>query len=40
MIEGPQQHGLSRSVHLFGNESPGLTCSLSIAEDVVRDLSN
>jgi L-2-hydroxyglutarate oxidase LhgO len=40
MIEGPQQHGLSRSVHLFGIESPGLTCSLSIAEDVVRELAN
>jgi L-2-hydroxyglutarate oxidase LhgO len=40
MIEGARQHGLARIVHLFGIESPGLTCSLSIAEDVVRDLSN
>src|SRR5215472_10309095 len=40
MIEGPQQHGLARTVHLFGIESPGLTCSLSIAQDVAHDLSN
>ena len=40
MIEGPRQHGLARIVHLFGIESPGFTCSLSIAEDVVRDLSS
>lgn len=38
MIEGPAQHGVSGLVQLFGIESPGLTSSLSIAEDVVRDL--
>jgi L-2-hydroxyglutarate oxidase LhgO len=36
MIEGPQQHGLRRLVHLFGIESPGLTCALSLAELVVE----
>jgi L-2-hydroxyglutarate oxidase LhgO len=35
MIEGPEQHGLPRLVHLFGIESPGLTSALSLAEEVV-----
>lgn len=34
VIDGPAAHGLSGIVHLFGLESPGLTSSLSIAEDV------
>jgi L-2-hydroxyglutarate oxidase LhgO len=38
MIEGPRQHGLARIVHLFGIESPGLTCALSIAEEVTASL--
>lgn len=33
-IDGPAQHGRSGLVQLFGIESPGLTASLSIAEDV------
>jgi len=36
MIEGPAEHGLPRLVNLFGIESPGLTSSLSIAQDVAR----
>ena len=36
MIEGPQQHGLPGLVHLFGIESPGLTASLSLADEVVE----
>jgi len=39
LIEGPAQHGLVRLVHLFGIESPGLTCALSIAEEVAGYLS-
>jgi L-2-hydroxyglutarate oxidase LhgO len=36
MLEGPAQHGLPRMVHMFGIESPGLTCALSLAQ-VARD---
>ena len=39
MVEGPQQHGLDRMVHMFGIESPGLTCALSLAEKVADYLS-
>lgn len=35
MIEGPAQHGQPGLIHLFGIESPGLTSSLSLADDVV-----
>jgi len=40
MIEGPAQHGLARIVHLFGIESPGLTCALSIAGEVTASLAD
>jgi L-2-hydroxyglutarate oxidase LhgO len=40
LVEGPRQHGLRRLVHLFGIESPGLTSALSLAEEVVGDLSD
>jgi L-2-hydroxyglutarate oxidase LhgO len=39
MIDGPREHGLPGVVHLFGIESPGLTSALSIAEDVVTQLT-
>jgi len=38
-IHGPAQHGLSRLVALYGIESPGLTSSLAIADDVAALLS-
>ena len=39
MIEGPAQHGLPGLVQLFGIESPGLTSSLSLGEEVTQLLS-
>jgi L-2-hydroxyglutarate oxidase LhgO len=38
LIDGPSDHGLAGLVHLFGIESPGLTSSLSIAEEVADRL--
>ncbi len=38
MIEGPAQHGLPGLAQLYGIESPGLTSSLAIASEVVRQV--
>jgi len=40
LIDAPAQHGLPGLVQMFGIESPGLTSSLSLADEVVGYLSS
>ena len=39
MIAGPAEHRMPQLVNLFGIESPGLTASLSLAEEVMANLA-
>ncbi len=39
MIEGPDEHGMAGLVNLFGIESPGLTSSLALADEVISSLN-
>ncbi len=39
-IQGPREHGVQGLVNLFGIESPGLTSSLALAEEVERALGH
>jgi len=38
LIQGPTEHGILGFINLFGIESPGLTASLAIADEVMRKL--
>jgi L-2-hydroxyglutarate oxidase LhgO len=38
VIQGPAEHGIGGLVNLFGIESPGLTASLALADDVAAIL--
>jgi L-2-hydroxyglutarate oxidase LhgO len=40
VLQGPAQHGVAGLVNLFGIESPGLTASLALADDVAALLKN
>ena len=38
VLQGPAEHGVRGLLNLFGIESPGLTASLALADEVLRRL--
>ena len=38
MLQGPAEHGVAGLANLYGIESPGLTASLALADDVLSRL--
>jgi len=38
VLQGPAEHGIGGLLNLFGIESPGLTASLALADEVLRRL--
>jgi L-2-hydroxyglutarate oxidase LhgO len=39
VVQGPETHGVPGLINLYGIESPGLTASMPLADEVVRQLT-